>query len=298
MTLRTEQLETCDFRKPRGMAAVSRRTFDHWISACTTLVAERWGRLNLDVSIAHIDTQTLSLNAALESFPDPGLGIQAAIGAKSLISLNVARPGGLRQLAHSLLGPAPSAETLDSPLTAIEESMLELLFQEFLSAVGDAWPGAEPLEVRLMGIVPRPRRTRLYPLRTTLTVVTLHIESTSGSGDLLWAMPQTEIEDLIEIECTPPDEPRVTPSLEMPRLICSASVPLTVELGRMTLSMTELSSLQTGDVVVLDQPLASALVARIGGAVKFLGRPGRLGSHRCLEIEKVFDGQTLEPSES
>ncbi len=288
MTVRMRRIESCDFRKPRGMASASRRTFDQWVSECAKLVAERWGRLNLDVSLAHVDTQTQSLTTALASFPDPGLGVHAAIGANSLDSVIVGSPDEMRRLANQLLGSAMPTESSDAPLTAIEASMFDLLFQEFLTAVSDAWPGAKPLDVRLMATVPRPRRMRLFPLRTTLTVVTLRIESSSGGGELQWAMPQAEIEDLIEIECTPPDEPRVTPSPEMPRLVCGARIPLTVELGRMTLSMTELSSLQTGDVVVLDQPLAGSLIARIGGAEKFLGRPGRLGSHRCLEIEQIL----------
>ena len=289
MTIKHDSLESVDFRKPRRLAAAPRRTLESWMSDGCTLTVERWRRLNLDVKLSLDRTLTLSLDSALESFADPGWGMQAGVGVSSFMTLITSRPRWLRSMVKLLLGEESSAEQTDAPLTAIEESMVELLFQEFMTGFSDAWPGAEPLPIRLRESVRRPRRTRLYPPHTTLTIASFQIESSVGSDHLLWALPQQDIEDLVEIECAPPDLPRVVPSPDIPRLVRAMTVPMTVELGNVTLSMAELTSLQTGDVIVLDQSSTHPLFARIGGAMKFQGRPGRIGTQRCLEIEQILD---------
>jgi len=298
MTNTASSTKTYDFRNPRGLTSTTRRTLDGWCREGCTLTAERWRRLNLDVKLSYAGTQTQSLNSALASFPDPGWGVHAVVGVRSFTNIIAGSPGWLRVMTGSLFGSSDPVEDTDAPLTAIEESMAELLFLELIGAIGDAWPGAEPLETRLVEPIRRPRRTRLFAPRTTLCVLTFHIETENDSGDLWWAMPQEEIEDLIEIECTPPELPRVKPSPELSHLVCGMSVPLTVELGRTSISMSELTTLQAGDVVVLDQPSTRSLEARIGSAVKFRGRPGRLGSRRCLEIEQVFENDESSPVES
>lgn len=289
MTDLPQTIEPYDFRKPRRLAGSSRRTLHHWLEDGCTLVAERWQRLNLDVKLSLGVTQTLSLDSALEAFADPGWGMRVGIGVSSFTTVIAGGPVWLRMLVNRLLGETEPPEAKDTSLTAIEQSMAELLLQEMMTALGDAWPGAEPVDIKLHEVIPRPRRTRVFVPRTTLSVITFRMESGEGKGELIWAIPQIKIEDLIDIECSPPVTPQVKPSPDMPRLVRSMSVPLTVELGHMTLSMTELSSLQAGDVVVLDRSSALPLAARIGNAVKFHGRPGRLGNRRCLEIEQVLE---------
>ncbi|MCA9075308.1 MAG: FliM/FliN family flagellar motor switch protein [Planctomycetaceae bacterium] len=292
-----DSVEAYDFRIPRRLLATSRQTLERWLIVGCTQTAERWRHLNLDVSLSHVETRTLSLDIALKSLADPGWGMQAAVGVRSFPTIMASQPGWLRVLASRLLGEDQASDQTHAPLTAIEESMAELLFQELTTALSEAWPGAEPLDIRLGEAIRRPQRTRLFAPRTTLTVVTFQIESDGHSGNLVWVLPQSEIEDLIEIECTLPDAPRVTPNSDIPWFVRGMTVPLTVELGRLTLSMTELTSLQTGDVIVLDQSPSSLLMARIGGAMKFRGRPGHMGNRRCLEIEQVLNNNPLLSSD-
>jgi flagellar motor switch protein FliM len=200
-------------------------------------------------------------------------------------------------------------------LTAVEESMAELLFAEFLQALGEAWPGAESLSCRVIDTVHQPERTRMFPPRTTLVVTTLQIRVRSTAdenagagraagapqakddraasdlspGEIVWIMPQEDIEDLIEIECETPAPQLTKPHPAIPRIMRDVPVSLKVELGRTHLLMSELTSLELGDVVILEQSVNRPLNIFIGDTVKFRGRPGRIGSRRCLEIQHVLE---------
>ncbi|MGE4004142.1 MAG: FliM/FliN family flagellar motor switch protein, partial [Planctomycetaceae bacterium] len=157
----------------------------------------------------------------------------------------------------------------------------------------------EPLHCLFVGTVPQPQRTRMYPPRITLVVTTLHIGPAAGSQDsprgdasgdeIVWLMPQLDIEDLVEVECATPVPQRTTPHPAIPRIMREVPVPVTVELGRTYLSMSELTSLQSGDVVILEQSVNRPLNVRVGNTFKFRGRPGRIGARRCLEIQQVLE---------
>ncbi|MBX3440636.1 MAG: FliM/FliN family flagellar motor switch protein, partial [Planctomycetaceae bacterium] len=252
-------------------------------------------KLGLTVSLRHERTRVLSLRSALESIPEPGWGMHGRIGPTSFDALLACPPRCLRSLAGRLLGDVPDEALDGDSLTAFEESMAELLMTELLKAFGDAWPGAEPLNCRPVGTVVQPQRTRMYPPRATLVVTTFQIGAGSGEAPslggerLVLTMPQLELEDLIEVECSMPTGQRAKPHPAIPRIMRDVPVAVTVELGRTSLSMSELTSLQSGDVVILEQPVSRPLNVLVGETLKFRGRPGRLGTRRCLEIQQLLE---------
>jgi flagellar motor switch protein FliM len=64
---------------------------------------------------------------------------------------------------------------------------------------------------------------------------------------------------------------------------------LSVELGRVQLSVIEAETLKCGDVVVLDQTIRGLLTARVAGQPKYQGRPGRIGSRLCFAIDSLVE---------
>lgn len=307
MTTVNSSLEVHDFRQPRQLMPTSWRAMQRWYADACRLVAERWGRLGLDVTLTHHQTRVLSVRSALALVPEPGWGVRATFGAQSIDSLLVGRPGLLKTMANQLLGDTPAQAADSQLLTAVEESMAELLFSEFVQAVGEAWPGAESLSGRLHDTVLQPQRTRMYPPGTTLVVTALRVRAVTSessaaespeevseaqpaaASEIIWIMPQEEIEDLLEIECSSPTPQLAKPHPAIPDLMREMPVSLTVELGRTVLSMSELTSLETGDVVILEQSVNRPLNVCVGSTVKFRGRPGRIGTRRCLEIEYVME---------
>lgn len=326
MTPLTSALEVHDFRQPRQLMPASWRTLQRWFADGCRQVAERWRRLGLEVKLSHHQTRVLSVRSALAAVPEPGWGVRGEIGGASINTLLACSPKSLRALVGRLMGDDPDETGDVTSLTAVEESMAELLLSEFLQAVGEAWPGAESLHCRLLDTISQPQRTRMFSPGATLIATTLRIAPASAEalatvegghgqgvmgdermpadiaqpanpigGEIVWLMPQVEIEDLIEIECETAALPPTKPHPAIPRIMRDMPVSITVELGRTHLSMSELASLEQGDVVILEQSVLRPLNVLVGETVKFRGQPGRLGSRRCIEIEQVLEDVSTSP---
>jgi flagellar motor switch protein FliM len=63
-------------------------------------------------------------------------------------------------------------------------------------------------------------------------------------------------------------------------------VPVTVELGKSSISIMELSNLKKGDVIVLDNKIDDEHVVRVYNKVLFYGHPGNSNNHKAIKITK------------
>jgi len=58
-----------------------------------------------------------------------------------------------------------------------------------------------------------------------------------------------------------------------------------VELGQCWMPAREVATLEPGDVVLLDKDVSSSLDVRLGGVVRFRGRPGVCGQYLAVTLE-------------
>jgi len=72
-----------------------------------------------------------------------------------------------------------------------------------------------------------------------------------------------------------------------PTSVDRVSLPVVVELGKATISLKELLSLEVGDVVVLDKRVGEPLNILVGKKVKMKGMPGRSGRRLAIKITEL-----------
>lgn len=63
-------------------------------------------------------------------------------------------------------------------------------------------------------------------------------------------------------------------------------VPVTVELGKSSISIKEISDLKTGDVIVLENKIHDEHVVKVYNKVLFYGHPGISNNHKAIKITK------------
>jgi flagellar motor switch protein FliM len=80
-----------------------------------------------------------------------------------------------------------------------------------------------------------------------------------------------------------------------PMMVKSAMVPVTVELGKGTLSLQEAMSLQIGDLIVLDQKVDQPIRVQIGDHALMLAQPGQIGSNLSIKMNGYQDDQLALP---
>lgn len=70
------------------------------------------------------------------------------------------------------------------------------------------------------------------------------------------------------------------------RQLNQTDVPVTVELGKSSISLKELSDLKKGDVIVLENKIHDEHPVRVYNKVLFFGHPGNSNNHKAIKITK------------
>lgn len=71
------------------------------------------------------------------------------------------------------------------------------------------------------------------------------------------------------------------------------SVPITVELGKTSITINELSELRKGDVIILDNKIDEEHPIRVNDKLLFLGHPGISNKHKAIKVTKSLLSNNL-----
>jgi flagellar motor switch protein FliM len=219
------------------------------------------------------------------TLPDPGWGVELTVGKPRYATLLACSLRQVLALTGAVIGAVDEQWPAPRPLTSVEESLAVLLFDDLVAAAIDGWPGKDELPIERRGIVARPVRTRLFPSRAQTLVSTFSLDSNLGHENCYWVVPEEGIADLLK-HCELGTH-RAATSKPAPQLEAAAvrmPVELVVQLGQAEVTMAQLSRLQAGDLLLLDQCIADPLLACVGGRSKFRGWPGRTGLQQSFQI--------------
>lgn len=279
-----------DFRKPRSEAAVP-RPLAQWQDRMCTLAGEAWNKhLPSPVKWSRTRHEITAFAQAVEKLPDPGIGFVMSIGEEQFPTLWAFAPQHALLLAADLLGNLEPDWPKPRVLTAVEESLMQLLVSELAWALGEAWPGRQSIECRSGEFESRVSRSRLFARPDRMIVTEFQLSTRIGEAECWWLIPQAPFELLAGVEwpqAPQAEEPKsAAPGIE--RLAAGLPITLSVQLGSAKLPMAQLADLQVGDVVVLDQCISEPVLADIHGANKYRGFPGRIGIQRSFQIIDVL----------
>ncbi|MBL8848983.1 MAG: FliM/FliN family flagellar motor switch protein [Planctomycetaceae bacterium] len=280
-----------DFRKPRSEAALP-RPLAQWQDRMCALAAEAWNKhLPSPVRWSRARHEITAYSQAVEKLPDPGVGFVMTIGDDPFPTIWAFAPQNALSLSADLLGNLESDWPKSRALTAVEESLMQLLMSELAWALGEAWPGRQSIACRPGDFDSRVSRSRLFARPDQMIVSEFQISTRLGEFECSWLIPQVPFEQLTSVEWPKDpqtDEPKsATPGIE--RLAAGLPITLSVQLGTARLPMAQLADLHIGDVVVLDQCISQPVLADIHGANKYRGYPGRIGVQRSFQIVDVLD---------
>ncbi|MBN9118999.1 MAG: FliM/FliN family flagellar motor switch protein [Planctomycetes bacterium] len=278
-----------DFRKPPP--GELGRQANRWLTSACRRAADPWSRLlPYATALAVGNVEVVGAAAGLAALPDDAYAIPLTIEGEEGTALLIFRRPFLLALLAGLVGETPAALPADRDPTELEASLVSYLVRElFLDPVEKAWPTPKPLRMTPGGLaVPRLAWTGgsadlvLFATLDTTTPFGEHpvylIVSRDGLGAQLAAA---------DVRPEPPPPP--APSAHIEALVREMAVELTVLLGTADLTMYELSTLRTGDVVVLRQKVDQPLDGLLAGARKFRVWPGVVGERAAVVIDAPAD---------
>jgi len=285
----TTQLQLLDFSHPRKPKKTKWRALSKWHQSICVLITEAWNTLlSQEMSVTPTRIEPFQCRSALQQLPDDGVAVHFTIGNGRFPSLVVFSRRQLHAVLADILNVPGDEWPTGRKFTRAEESMLAVMFQQVADAISEAIPGPEATTCILIGTFDKPQRTRLFAQVDEVFVGEMSIKSRFGDDTAYWLLPKTQTEQLIGEEL---HEDEVEDRGVHPGLVSLAQridVDVVVELGHCDVSMSQVSELSVGDVLILDQPIHKPLTALVAGERKWLGNPLRIGARQGFEVVQLI----------
>ncbi len=224
------------------------------------------------------------------SLPNPTviyLVTPAPLPGQILVELNLPVA---RVILDRLLGGSGRLNGQPREITEIELALLRKLGQFLLSNLCDAWESVVRLDAAIEDPVLRPEFIHGALQTETSVMLVFEVALLKTTGTLSICIPHTVLQPIMERLMSQMWATRAAhrtherAAVETPEQLGGVVLPLTVELGQTRLLVRDLLALAPGDVIKLDTAAGGDLRVRVGGRVKFAGRPGLVGKNLAVQI--------------
>ena len=216
----------------------------------------------------------------------------------------VEQPGGALILADEASAKSLVAAPANKPLSDDHLSLVDGSFQRLADAMAQAWSDVANLESQL-GVFPEaPDITELQEIFMGLTAKTpmittsfrVHVPS-QPLARIVLAIPQpyliplaSSLEAAAEMTYAQNQGESIDERIDY---LGDVPTPVVVYLGRTTMTVAELHSLEEEDVIVLDQPFGAPLLVELGGGsaggARILAKPGTTpdGLRKAVQVVRL-----------
>jgi flagellar motor switch protein FliM len=245
-----------------------------------------------------VSVEQLSYAEYLEGLPSPtclvSLGLRPYDG-NAVLELN---PSLTFPVLEMLLGGnGKSSAAIRREVTEIEQSLLDGLFRIILHDLKEAWKSVTTIDFTIEAMETEPQLLHLLAPNEAVVAIGVEIRIGDTVGMMNIAMPSIIIKmmrqkfdqqwSVRKTESTGAERARIF------RLVRRAAIRLDARLEGLTLQLKDLLSLQEGDVLTFDFPVARPLDFVVNGKLKYKGQLVTTGSKKAFLIgESVSaDGQ-------
>ncbi len=172
--------------------------------------------------------------------------------------------------------------------TAIENKLISKVILMSLDDLEKAWNPVHPLKLTYVRSETNPQFASVVAPTEVVIVIKFEVELEQTVGTLIICLPYSTIEPIrsklyagFQSDQLEVDHEWIHRFIDQVR---KASVEISVELGRATISSRDLLQLKTGDVIQLEQDVSEPLVAKVEGVPKFHGFPGVARGNKAFQI--------------
>lgn len=152
--------------------------------------------------------------------------------------------------------------------TMMEQRVIQILLKQVYADLAEAWAPVMPLELEFVQHEVNPHFANIVAPREYVVVSRFHIELDGGSGHIHVTLPYSMLEPFraqleAGIQSDRSDQDEHWPT-SLRNQLHEAEVDLSAVLGRINMSLRELSGLRAGDVIPFDMPAnAELLIAQV-----------------------------------
>ncbi|QDT10258.1 FliM/FliN family flagellar motor switch protein [Planctomycetes bacterium K23_9] len=278
-----------DFREIAALddAAVA---FRNWVSKSSSFFSDFWSETSdYAAQLTLGDISTNSYSKAIESLSRE-VNYSIVDFVDYTPSMWHASNKDLRTIALAMLGLDDGPDVGDDALSPVEISLSQLFIEQLAIALVDGWMGDTAFELKPSALKLDPRKARFVRDKDLVTCTSVKIGLKSGAVGINWLLSKQKTSDLLEsaVDNRGDDASPSEPQSASPQLVGRLPIDVVSVLGQATLPMSQLSDLQVGQLIELDQRIDQPVTAFVNETLFYEGWPGRRGKNQAIEITRCL----------
>lgn len=290
-----KQIKNYDFARPAKFSKEHLRTLE--------IIFEHYGRLlstNLPVylrkaiQVEVMNSEAVSYSEFSNALSNPVLlGIINFAPLKGNIILEIASNLGYAMVDRMLGGEGEPLEKTRE-FSEIELLIIERILTVCVNLLHEPWENVVDIHPRLERIETNSQFAQIISPSEMIAIVTINIKIGDVEGLMNVCLPYLTLEDIMDKLNTKywystmqdKDEQQYVDAIET--LISKALIPMKAVLGNSTISVSDFSGLQVGDIIRLDTKVNQELDVFVGNIKKFTALPGSSGDKYAVRITSVI----------
>ena len=290
-----KQIKNYDFARPAKFSKEHLRTLE--------IIFEHYGRLlstNLPVylrkaiQVEVMNSEAVSYSEFSNALSNPVLlGIINFAPLKGNIILEIASNLGYAMVDRMLGGEGEPLEKTRE-FSEIELLIIERILTVCVNLLHEPWENVVDIHTRLERIETNSQFAQIISPSEMIAIVTINIKIGDVEGLMNVCLPYLTLEDIMDKLNTKywystmqdKDEQQYVDAIET--LISKAPIPMKAVLGNSTISVSDFSGLQVGDIIRLDTKVNQELDVFVGNIKKFTALPGSSGDKYAVRITSVI----------
>ena len=177
--------------------------------------------------------------------------------------------------------------------TAIENRLVNKILLVLLEDLKEAWKSVQPVSPQVTRSESNPQFVTIVSPDEPAVVITIELEINGVTSKIMLCFPHSSLESVKDkLQGTAQNEqPEVDSKWaeRFRRQLMEVPVEVVVELGRATVTGSEILNLSVGDVIQLDTYSQDKLKLKVANITKFVGYPGFYRGNQALQIAGVFE---------
>lgn len=197
-------------------------------------------------------------------------------------------------IVDRLLGGLGKGLNKGRELTDVEQTLLETVVWEVLSALKESWANIATLQPRLGEVAFTPQFMQIALSSETVLTISFEIRILDSAGTMRICIPENVLEPVmsqVTAQAFYAGSRRTLTrdqTTNLRRNLDRVHVPVVGELGQTELTLQELVNLRPGDVIPLRRRARDELEVLVAGVPKFWARPGLVGRRAALKVTNVI----------
>ncbi|RMH10229.1 MAG: flagellar motor switch protein FliM [Planctomycetota bacterium] len=180
------------------------------------------------------------------------------------------------------------------PMTPIETRLISNVTRRALDTLSEAWEGVRSIKFEITSTESNPQLVQIVPPNEVVVVVGLEVKMSNRAGTMNLCIPYNAIEPVMaelssqswfsiqKSDATEEITRRLGEQLQR------ATTTVKGILAETTLKVSDLASLQVGDLILTEKPATAPIVVSVEGEKKFLATLGQYKGRRALCVQRAI----------